>query len=123
MEFTPADPVLAAAEAAVSAVSADAVRAGELYASGKSVAEVAEAMGIKYVKARTLIKKSGTPIRDASARLKGRKHKPKAAEAAAETASETVAEAAPTITHADPPAAPPVAPAFNPGGTGISLSL
>lgn len=47
-------------------------RAGELYASGKTVIEVARAYGMPYSKARKLIAASGTPIRDASARLKGR---------------------------------------------------
>lgn len=47
-------------------------RAGELYASGKTVIEVARAYGMPYSKARKLIAASGTPIRDASSRLKGR---------------------------------------------------
>ncbi|WJZ48487.1 hypothetical protein [Actinomycetia phage DSL-LC01] len=50
-------------------------RAGELYASGKTVYEVAVSNGITYGKARQLIIASGTPIRDASARLKGRTRK------------------------------------------------
>lgn len=53
----------------------NATQAGELYASGKSVAEVAAAMNITYSKARRLINESGTPVRDASARLKGRTRK------------------------------------------------
>ena len=50
-------------------------RAGELYAAGKSVAEVAAELSTTYAKARRLIKDSGTPVRDASARLKGRTRK------------------------------------------------
>lgn len=53
----------------------NATQAGELYAAGKSVAEVAAAMNITYSKARRLINESGTPVRDASARLKGRTRK------------------------------------------------
>jgi hypothetical protein len=56
-------------------VDANATRAGELYAGGKSVAEVAAEMSITYSQARRLIKDSGTPVRDASARLKGRTRK------------------------------------------------
>jgi hypothetical protein len=50
-------------------------QAGELYASGKSVAEVASALSVTYGKARRLIEQSGTSVRDASARLKGRTRK------------------------------------------------
>ncbi len=50
-------------------------QAGELYASGKSVAEVASALNVTYGKARRLIQESGTSVRDASARLKGRTRK------------------------------------------------
>jgi len=50
-------------------------RAGELYASGQTVYQVAVSNGITYGKARQLIIASGTPIRDASARLKGRTRK------------------------------------------------
>jgi len=53
----------------------NAVQAGELYTSGKSVAEVAAAMNVTYSKARRLISESGVPVRDASARLKGRTRK------------------------------------------------
>lgn len=53
----------------------NAAQAGQLYAAGKSVAEVAAAMNITYSKARRLISESGTPVRDASARLKGRTRK------------------------------------------------
>lgn len=52
-----------------------ATKAGELYSAGKSVAEVATQMSITYSKARRLIKDSGTPVRDASSRLKGRTRK------------------------------------------------
>jgi hypothetical protein len=52
-----------------------AQRAGELYASGMSVVEVAREVNITYSQARKLIQSSGTPIRDASARLKGRTRK------------------------------------------------
>lgn len=50
-------------------------RAGELYATGQTVYQVAVSNGITYGKARQLIMSSGTPIRDASARLKGRTRK------------------------------------------------
>ena len=50
--------------------SADAV--SQLYASGKSIVQVASELGITYGKARNLLRDSGTPLRDASARLKGR---------------------------------------------------
>jgi hypothetical protein len=53
----------------------NAAQAGELYAAGKSVVEVAAAMNITYSKARRLISESGVPVRDASARLKGRTRK------------------------------------------------
>lgn len=47
-------------------------RAGDLYSSGMSVIEVARETNISYSQARKLIKENGTPIRDASSRLKGR---------------------------------------------------
>lgn len=53
----------------------NSMQAGELYAAGKSVAEVAAAMSITYSKARRLIRESGVPVRDASARLTGRTRK------------------------------------------------
>lgn len=53
----------------------NAAQAGELYAAGKSVAEVAAAMNVTYSKARRLINESGVQVRDASARLKGRTRK------------------------------------------------
>jgi hypothetical protein len=46
--------------------------AAALYNEGKPVVEVAQALGITYGKARKLINQSGTPVRDASSRLKGR---------------------------------------------------
>jgi len=56
--------------------TASASQAASLYTSGKSVVEVASELGITYGKARKLIVDSGTPIRDASSRLKGRTRKP-----------------------------------------------
>jgi hypothetical protein len=56
-------------------IETNAVQAGELYAAGKSVAEVAAAMSVTYSKARRLIRESGVPVRDASARLTGRTRK------------------------------------------------
>ena len=47
-------------------------RAAELYTSGQTVYQVAVSNGITYGQARKLIVASGTPIRDASSRLKGR---------------------------------------------------
>jgi len=49
-----------------------AQQAAQLYAQGKPVVEVARDLGITYGKARKLIAASGTDIRDASTRLKGR---------------------------------------------------
>ena len=46
--------------------------AATLYSKGMPVVEVAKELGITYGKARKLIDTSGTPIRDASTRLKGR---------------------------------------------------
>lgn len=46
--------------------------AAALYNEGKPVVEVAQALGITYGRARKLINQSGTPVRDASSRLKGR---------------------------------------------------
>jgi len=50
-------------------------RAGELYAGGQSVIEVARDYGMSYSQVRRFIATSGTPIRGASARLKGRTRK------------------------------------------------
>jgi transposase-like protein len=47
-------------------------QAAQLYINGKPVVEVAKELGITYGKARRLINESGTSIRDASSRLKGR---------------------------------------------------
>lgn len=52
-----------------------AQRAGELYAAGKSVIEVAREYSMTYAQVRKLIGASGTPIRNASDRLKGRTRK------------------------------------------------
>lgn len=52
-----------------------AQRAGELYASGQSVIEVAREYNMTYAQVRKLIGASGTPIRNASDRLKGRTRK------------------------------------------------
>jgi len=49
--------------------------AAQLYTEGKTVYEVAVMNGITYSKARKLIVASGTPIRNASDRLKGRTRK------------------------------------------------
>lgn len=49
--------------------------AAQLYTAGKTVYEVAVMNGITYSKARKLIVASGTPIRNASDRLKGRTRK------------------------------------------------
>jgi len=49
--------------------------AAQLYSAGKTVYEVAVMNGITYSKARKLIVASGTPIRNASDRLKGRTRK------------------------------------------------
>jgi hypothetical protein len=56
-------------------IEVTATQAGELYSTGKSVAEVAAALNVTYSKARRLIQDSGTPVRDASTRLKGRTRK------------------------------------------------
>lgn len=53
-------------------INAQATNAAQLYSTGKPVVEVAKELGITYGKARRLINESGTPIRDASSRLKGR---------------------------------------------------
>jgi hypothetical protein len=49
--------------------------AAQLYTTGKTVYEIAVMNGITYSKARKLIVASGTPIRNASDRLKGRTRK------------------------------------------------
>lgn len=57
--------------------TATSEQAKSLYNQGKSVAEVAAELDIKYNAARKLILDSGTSIRDASARLKGKTRKAK----------------------------------------------
>ena len=52
-----------------------AQQAGSLYASGQTVDQIAKGNGITYAQARKLVVASGTPIRDASSRLKGRTRK------------------------------------------------
>lgn len=56
-------------------ITLTAQQAGSLYASGQTVDQVAKSNGITYAQARKLIIDSGTPIRDASSRLKGRTRK------------------------------------------------
>jgi len=58
--------------AAVMASIATPEAAGTLYAAGKTVIEVSRELGVTYAKATKLIKTSGTTIRNASDRLKGR---------------------------------------------------
>lgn len=53
-------------------ITLTAQQAGSLYASGQTVDQIAKGNGITYSQARKLIVASGTPIRDASSRLKGR---------------------------------------------------
>lgn len=57
--------------------TATPVDAAKLYSEGKSVVEVAQALGITYGKARKLIADSGTDIRNTSDRLKGKTRKSK----------------------------------------------
>jgi hypothetical protein len=54
------------------AATATPQAAASLYTAGKPVVEVAKDLGITYGKARKLIAQSGTDLRDASSRLKGR---------------------------------------------------
>lgn len=56
-------------------ITLSAQQAGELYAAGQTVDQVAKSNGITYAQAKKLIVASGTPIRDASSRLKGRTRK------------------------------------------------
>jgi DNA-nicking Smr family endonuclease len=58
-----------------STTTLSAQRAGELYAAGQTVDQVAKGNGVTYAQAKKLIIASGTPIRDASSRLKGRTRK------------------------------------------------
>jgi len=50
-------------------------RTAELYQKGMSVNEIAVKENVTYSKVRKLLTDSGTPIRDASSRLKGRTRK------------------------------------------------
>lgn len=58
-----------------SKITLTAQQAGSLYASGQTVDQIAKSNSITYAQARKLIVDSGTPIRDASSRLKGRTRK------------------------------------------------
>lgn len=49
--------------------------AAQMYAEGKTVYEIAVANSTTYARARKAIVASGTPIRNASDRLKGRTRK------------------------------------------------
>jgi hypothetical protein len=53
-------------------MSLDTTAVVAAYTAGKSVYGVAKEFGITYGQARKAIVDSGTPIRDASARLKGK---------------------------------------------------
>ena len=57
--------------------TAQVTDAAKLYTEGKSVVEVAQALGVTYGKARKLIAESGTDIRNTSDRLKGKTRKSK----------------------------------------------
>ena len=52
--------------------------AAQMYTEGKTVYEIAVASSTTYAKARKAIVASGTPIRNASDRLKGRTRKAQA---------------------------------------------
>lgn len=52
-------------------------QARDLYLSGRTVWEIAQGYGLTYAKARKILAASNTPIRNASARLKGRTRKAK----------------------------------------------
>ena len=56
-------------------ITMTAQQAGSLYVSGQTVDQIAKGNGMTYAQARKLIIASGTPIRDASSRLKGRTRK------------------------------------------------
>ena len=58
-----------------SKITLTAQQAGSLYASGQTVDQIAKSNNVTYAQARKLIVDSGTPIRDASSRLKGRTRK------------------------------------------------
>lgn len=59
----------------MTSITLSAQQAGELYAAGQTVDQIAKGNGMSYSQARKLIVASGTPIRDASSRLKGRTRK------------------------------------------------
>lgn len=63
------------------ATTVDSAKAAELYNSGMTVLEVANELGVNYLKARTAIRAGGSEVRDPSARLKGRPRKSTAASA------------------------------------------
>ena len=73
-EYEPPKPKTQNTKRKVKLVSTEVTpqAAAKLYIDGKPVVEVAKELGITYGKARRLIGESGTSIRDASARLKGR---------------------------------------------------
>ena len=50
-------------------------KANDLYVGGQTVWEIAQAHGLTYAKTRKILASAGTPIRSASARLKGRPRK------------------------------------------------
>lgn len=52
-------------------------QARDLYLAGRTVWEIAQGYGLTYAKARKILAASNTPIRSASARLKGRTRKAK----------------------------------------------
>lgn len=56
----------------IMSVELNAQTIADQYQSGLTVAEVAAANGVTYNKIRTILKANGTPIRNASDRLKGR---------------------------------------------------
>jgi hypothetical protein len=74
-ELLTSEPITTSTESTkgtVKMTEINAQAAAQLYSAGKPVVEVAKELGITYGKARRLINESGTPIRDASSRLKGR---------------------------------------------------
>jgi hypothetical protein len=62
-------------EVETSTTTITAERAGELYASGLTVDQIAKGNGVTYARTKKLIVASGVTIRDASSRLKGRTRK------------------------------------------------
>lgn len=61
----------------------------DLYAAGMSVNDIAILYSDSYAKVRRLLRESGTPVRDASSRLKGRTRRSSKAEAEAENSDES----------------------------------